>query len=124
MGNPGNEKDESNLKQRIIPRLVPTECKEGDKTVDKDCATGEKKKETTEERIARINKVNLTIGDFVFKCLDHEMLKLFFLLMVLFFLAVGVITVIYLTVIYFFKQSLWQFYFPTEEHLRSLRKEL
>ena len=142
---------ECNLKHRIIPKLTPADNKEADKdTADTDPAI-DKKKETVEERIARINAVNLTLGDFFFKvgidyyylisnyyifcikiylkysifqCLDHQMLKLFFLCMLAFFFTVGVITSIYLTVIYFFKQSLWYFYFPTEAHLKGLHKEL
>ena len=58
---------ECNLKHRIIPKLTPADNKEADKdTADTDPAI-DKKKETVEERIARINAVNLTLGDFFFK---------------------------------------------------------
>ena len=119
MGNQSGE-TETTLKQRNIPKLVPS-----NKEVDKDTTTSEPKKvETEEERIARINQTKITVSDFLFKCLDHEMLKLFFLSMIAFFLVVGFITCIYLTVIFFFKQSLWQFYFPTEEQIKRMRGEL
>jgi len=119
MGNQSDE-TETTLKQRNIPKLVPT-----NKEADKDTTKSEAKKvETQEERIARINQTKITLSDFLFKCLDHEMLKLFFLSMIAFFLCVGFITCIYLTIIFFFKQSLWQFYFPTEEQIRRMKGEL
>jgi hypothetical protein len=119
MGNHSNE-DDCNLKHRNIPKLTATEGKPS----DKDSSTEKKKPETQEERIARINAVNITLGDFVFKCLDHEMIKLFILCMLGFFFITGIVTCIYLTVIFFFKQSLWQFYFPTEAQIKVLRGEL
>jgi len=129
----GVSEDETdcNLKHRIIPKLTADKA---DKKRSKEAATTKqesadqptkKKQETPEERLERISNTQITFSDFFLKCLDHEMLKLFFVTLFLFFCAVGVLTCIYLAFIYFFKYAIWQMYFPTEEMIQKMnRKEL
>lgn len=117
MGLSENEK-ECEVKQRIIPKLTADKA-EG-RREKKECvkcqgAEAESRKETPEERIERINKVQITFSDFFVKCLDHDMIKLFLLSLFAFLLLVGFVTCIYLFFIFMFKERMWHFYFPTEE---------
>lgn len=111
-----SEERDCNMKHRNIPKLSP----EKDSKSEKDGV----KAETEEERIARISNVQITFSDFFVKCIDHDMLKLFFGALIFFFFFVGVITMIYLVIIYFFRQSMWNYYFPSEEFHKNAHGEL
>ena len=50
--------------------------------------------------------------DFWYECLDWEMLKLFFALLMLFFCIFGFFTIIYLLFVFNYREKLWYFYFP------------
>jgi len=113
-----SEDKDCNMKHRNLPKLTP------DNTDKETKAEKEPKEETTEERIARISKVEITFNDFFVKCIDHEMLKLFFSAFILFFFSVGIITCLYLIIIYFFQEKMWQFYFPKDGHHHSAHGEL
>jgi len=119
MGNQSNQsedkKDESSVKQRNLPKLTPAEKKETQEEIVA-------KKETEEERLARISSVKLTFNDFFRDCVDHEYVKLFFFLCILFCFMVGVVTILYLLFLYFFRTRAFYYYFPTEEQIR-LAKE-
>lgn len=119
MGHSDNEKD-CDLKHRIIPKLTPDKS---DKKKDSKSVDEVTKQETPEERIARINNVQISFSDFFVKCLDHEMLKLFFGSLFAFFMLVGFATVVYLIFIYFFQPRLWNIYFPSEEMHRHAHGE-
>lgn len=108
MGATDNKSGEE--KQRLIPKLT-ADNQNGDSVPVV--------KETESERLARINKVEVTFSDFFVKCLDHEMLKLTAGSLFCFFFVVGLVTCFYLFFIYLFKESMWQVYFPTEHHHQS-----
>ena len=118
------------MKNRIFPKLMQTE---------KNNPVGEKKqsvfkrknnekneenesngkKETSEERVDRISHTHVSFMDFWFQCLDWEMLRLFFGLLMLFFCAVGIASLLYLFFVFSFNEKLWYYYFPV-----SKREEL
>jgi len=112
------------VKHRIIPKITQTESNGTERKssavkrkVNKDDSNG--KKETTEERIVRINKTSVTFMEFWYECLDWEMLRLFFGLLLLFFCMVGVASLLYLMFVFNYRESLWYYYFPV-----SKREEL
>jgi len=117
MGSSDSEKD-CNLKHRTIPKLTPEKA---DKDGNKD---DKEKEETPEERIKRISEVKITFGDFFAKCVDHDMLKMFFGSLIAFFFFVGMITCLYLIICYFFREQMWHFYFPKSEHHHEAHGEL
>jgi len=96
------------MKHRIIPKLTP-EAEGSDKKDD-----DESSKETVEQRIQRIGATKITFADFFLKCLDHDMLKLFFGLLFIFGVVCVALNLIYLVVVYLFQEKLWQFYFPSQ----------
>ena len=68
-------------------------------------------KETEEQRVKRISQVPVSFADFVFKCIDYDMLKLFIGSMVGFFCLVIIVTLIYLLFCFFFFERQWELYF-------------
>ena len=50
--------------------------------------------------------------DFWYECVDWDMIKLFYALMMLFFTMVGVFTFIYLLYLFNFNEKMWYYYFP------------
>ena len=114
------------MKHRIIPKLTQMENngQVGEKkqsVFKRRNNTNETngKKETSEERVGRISQTNVSFMDFWFQCLDWEMLKLFFGLLILFFFAVGIASLLYLFFVFNFNEKLWYYYFPV-----SKREEL
>ena len=114
------------MKHRIIPKLIETEksnhVSEKKSSVfkrksNKDDTNG--KKETSEERVERITHTNVSFTEFWFQCVDWDMLKLFFGLLIIFFCVVGFATLLYLFFIFNFREKLWYYYFPV-----SKREEL
>jgi len=75
----------------------------------------DQKEETTDERVARIKKTEVTLSDFFNQCLDFEMLKLFFGFLFVFFCTVGLATIFYLFFIFLFKKKMWNFYFGSHD---------
>jgi len=85
------------MRHRIIPKL--TKSAKSDQNGEKK-ESGLKKrdtisepngrKETSEERVDRISHTNVSFMEFWFQCLDWEMLRLFFGLLLLFFVFVGI----------------------------------
>ena len=53
--------------------------------------------------------------DFWYECVDWDMIKLFYALMMLFFTMVGVFTFIYLLYCFNFNEKMWYFYFPGKQ---------
>ena len=118
------------MKHRIIPKLMQTEKNDhvGEKKQSvfkrKNNEKNEEnesngKKETSEERVDRISHTHVSFMDFWFQCLDWEMLRLFFGLLMLFFCAVGIASLLYLFFVFSFNEKLWYYYFPV-----SKREEL
>jgi len=107
------------VRQRNLPKLIQSDKNENgiQRKTTKDSVNG--KKETSEERVIRISQTSVSVKEFWYECLDWEMLKLFFALLMLFFCVVGFVTLVYLIVIFNFKENLWYFYFPV-----SKREEL
>lgn len=117
---PGHSDKESTVKYRNLPKLTPEKPeKEGKQDV-----TEPPKQETPEERMERISNVQISFSDFFIKCVDHQMLKLFFLSLIFFFFAVGMVTCLYLVFIYFFHAKMWYFYFPDGHSHSSAHGEL
>ena len=114
------------MKHRIIPKLIETE-KNNHVSEKKSSVFMRKsnknenngKKETSEERVERITHTNVSFMEFWFHCVDWDMLKLFFGLLIIFFLVVGFATLLYLFFIFNFREKLWYYYFPV-----SKREEL
>eukprot|EP00092_Neocalanus_flemingeri_P042068 GFUD01045839.1.p2 GENE.GFUD01045839.1~~GFUD01045839.1.p2 ORF type:complete len:121 (-),score=30.77 GFUD01045839.1:586-948(-) len=101
------------MRQRIIPKLILTEKSEHapEKTsIEKDAAN--ENKETNEERVKRISHTNVSFMEFWMQCIDWNMLRLFFGLLMLFFFAVGFTSLLYLMFVFSFKENLWYYYFP------------
>ena len=114
------------MRHRVIPKL--TQSEKNDTTGEKKQSGGQKRNnkavlngkiETSEERVERINHTSVSFMQFWFQCLDWEMLRLFFGLLMLFFTLVGIISFIYLCFVFAFNEKLWYFYFPV-----SKREEL
>ena len=53
--------------------------------------------------------------DFWYECVDWDMIKLFYALMMLFFTMVGVFTFIYLLYCFNFNEKMWYWYFPGKQ---------
>ena len=85
-------------------------------------SSGKKKngsyKEEMRNAIARekkIQKTKVSFFDFWYECVDWEMLKLFYALLMLFFCTVGIAVALYLLYVFNFNEKLWYFYFPVRE---------
>ena len=117
------EESSSEIKQRMIPKLTPERA---DRKSDKNGKqqSVDKKQETPEERIERINNTKITVSDFFVKCIDHDMLKLFFTAMFLFFFAVGMLACCYVFFIFCFQEKMWNAYFPSERVHKNAHGEL
>ena len=50
--------------------------------------------------------------DFWYECVDWDMIKLFYALMMLFFTMVGVSTFLYLFYCFNYNERMWYYYFP------------
>jgi len=114
------------MRHRIIPKL--TQSEKNDSAGEKKQSGAQKRNskseingkiETSEERVERINNTRVSFMEFWFQCLDWEMLRLAFGLLLLFFTLVGIICFIYLCFVFSFNEKLWYFYFPV-----SKREEL
>ena len=53
--------------------------------------------------------------DFWYECVDWDMIKLFYALMMLFFTMVGVFTFLYLLYCFNFNEKMWYWYFPGKQ---------
>ena len=114
------------MKYRNIPKLTQTD-KSDNGVVNKTSGLKRRtnnnepngKKETSEERVDRISHTSVSFMEFWFQCLDWEMLRLFFGLLMLFFCMVGVASIFYLFAVFSFNEKLWYYYFPV-----STREEL
>eukprot|EP00092_Neocalanus_flemingeri_P062885 GFUD01075962.1.p1 GENE.GFUD01075962.1~~GFUD01075962.1.p1 ORF type:complete len:127 (+),score=36.26 GFUD01075962.1:76-456(+) len=107
------------MRQRIIPKLIQTEKNEhvpgkqssvSKRKIEKDIPNGDK--ETNKERVERISHTNVSFMEFWMQCIDWNMLRLFFGLLMLFFFAVGFTSLLYLMFVFSFKENLWYYYFP------------
>jgi len=114
------------VKHRIIPKLTQSEKNDngGEKKQNGTHKSSKNsdsniKKETSEERVERISHTKVSFLEFWFQCLDWEMLRLFFGLLMLFFTFVGIVSFLYLCFVFSFNEKLWYFYFPV-----SKREEL
>jgi len=122
MNKMGSDDDNScDVKQRMAPKLTQEMA---EKRSVKNGRSVEKKQETPEERIERINNTKITVSDFFVKCIDHDMLKLFFTAMFMFFFTVGMLTICYLIFVFCFKEQMWNTYFPSERIHRNAHGEL
>merc|ERR1719206_1211054 len=83
------------MRHRVIPKL--TQSEKNDTTGEKKQSGGQKRNnkavlngkiETSEERVERINHTSVSFTQFWFQCLDWEMLRLSFGLLMLFFTLV------------------------------------
>jgi len=120
MGDRSNQSEEKKIDNTLIHRNIPklTLAEKKDTTEEKVV-----KKETQEERVARISSVKLSFADFCRDCIDYDYLKLFTFLSLGFCFVVGVITILYLLFLYFFRTRLFYYYFPTEEQLRLAKQQ-
>ena len=53
--------------------------------------------------------------DFWYECVDWDMIKLFYALMMLFFTMVGVFVLLYLLYCFNFNEKMWYWYFPGKQ---------
>ena len=56
--------------------------------------------------------------DFWYECVDWDMIKLFYALMMLFFCTVGFTCMIYLLYVFNYNEKLWYYYFPVRDELK------
>jgi len=100
------------VKHRLIPKLREKNSSNLKRKTNDVGTVTNGKKETSEERVQRISHTHVSFMEFWFQCLDWEMLKLFFALLMLFLCAVGFATLLYLFLVFFLKENLWYYYFP------------
>ena len=60
----------------------------------------------------KINHTKVGFMDFWYECVDWDMIKLFYAMVMLFFTMVGVFTFIYLFYCFNFNEKMWYYYFP------------
>ena len=75
-------------------------------------------KEEMRNAIARekkIQKTKVSFFDFWYECIDWEMIKLFYALLMLFFCTVGIACALYLLYVFNYNEKLWYYYFPVRE---------
>ena len=60
----------------------------------------------------KINKTKVSFFDFWYECIDWDMIKLFYAMMMLFFCTVGFTTMIYLLYVFNYNENMWYYYFP------------
>ena len=60
----------------------------------------------------KINKTKVSFFDFWYECIDWDMIKLFYAMMMLFFCTVGFTTMIYLLYVFNYNEKMWYYYFP------------
>lgn len=124
------ESDKTELKQRNKVKINTDDAVKGRERVSKhseknsDSEEEEPKQETEEERVARIGQVSVSFTDFVFKCIDYDMLKLFLGSMIGFFCLVLIVTIIYLIFCFFFFERQWELYFPSHKVRMHATSEL
>ena len=124
------ESEKTELKQRKKVQLNTDDAVKNRERVSKhseknsDSEEEEPKKETEEERVARIGQVSVSFTDFVFKCIDYDMLKMFVGSMIGFFCLVLIVTIIYLIFCFFFYERQWELYFPSDKVRMHATSEL
>jgi len=77
----------------------------------------EMKKARANEKI--IKKTKVSFFDFWYECIDWDMIKLFYALLMLFFCTVGFAVFFYLFYVFNFNEKLWYFYFPVSRRYRD-----
>lgn len=73
----------------------------------------------SDEREKKIHNTDVTFYQFWCECIDWEMIKLFYALLMLFFSVVGFSCFIYLLFVFNFNENLWYFYFPVGKQYRE-----
>ena len=66
-------------------------------------------------REKKIARTKVSFFDFWYECIDWEMIKLFYALLMLFFCTVGIAVALYLLYVFNFNEKLWYWYFPVRE---------
>lgn len=92
------------------------------KRIKENGVTRDSNKEQEKKAMAQEKKINHTkVGfmDFWYECVDWDMIKLFYALMMLFFTMVGVFTFIYLLYCFNFNEKMWYWYFPVSRRYRE-----
>ena len=74
-------------------------------------------------REKKINKTKVSFFDFWYECIDWDMIKLFYALMMLFFCTVGFTCMIYLLYVFNYNEKLWYYYFPVRDELKIWKLE-
>jgi len=72
-----------------------------------------------EDREKKIHDTDVTFYQFWCECIDWDMIKLFYALLMLFFCAVGMTCFLYLFYVFNFNENLWYFYFPVGKRYRE-----
>merc|ERR1712061_87715 len=67
----------------------------------------------------KINKTKVSFFDFWYECIDWDMIKLFYAMMMLFFCTVGFTTMIYLLYVFNYNEKMWYYYFPVSRKYRE-----
>merc|ERR1712029_474414 len=84
-------------------------------TINKAVENGDSRRQEKKQAVAKekkINKTQVTFFDFWYECIDWDMIKLFYALLMLFFCTVGLAVFLYLFYVFNFNEKLWYFYFP------------
>ena len=63
----------------------------------------------------KINHTKVGFKEFWYECVDWDMIKLFYAMMMLFFTMVGVFTFIYLLYCFNYNEKMWYYYFPGKQ---------
>jgi len=76
-------------------------------------------KKIGERKEKKIQETEVTFYQFWCECIDWEMIKLFYALLMLFFCMVGLSCFLYLLFVFNFNENLWYFYFPAGKKYRD-----
>ena len=72
-----------------------------------------------EDKERKIQDTDVTFYQFWCECIDWDMIKLFYALLMLFFCVVGIACFFYLFYVFNYNENLWYFYFPVGKKYRE-----
>jgi len=76
-------------------------------------------KKIGEKKEKNIQETSVTFYQFWCECIDWDMIKLFYALLMLFFCMVGFTCFLYLLFVFNYNENLWYFYFPAGKKYRD-----
>jgi len=103
------------VKEAVTGAAVRKRVRENGVTRDSD--KEREKRALNQEK--KINHTKVGFKEFWYECVDWDMIKLFYAMMMLFFTMVGVFTFIYLLYCFNYNEKMWYYYFPVSRRYRE-----